>query len=334
MKYLYAIFKIAIVSLFLYNPAVWAHSPNDKTDSNIATLKPLTAEASLIFFGKVAKIQYRNSEPTKEQPYGLPHTFVTYKVDKVLRGKAPKRSITLRIPGGADGQGGIYTDTSAPMFSRGQSDVLFVKGREIDECQLVGCVEGRFRVHQDQVFNAWGVPVVEADKSLRLGGIPRFDLNVMDVPRPDFDRLLQNPAARIHLKKQMQSKLLSMDEMRELYNKEAPEFTTIKFGFETEPVRKDKIKEPEAEPVEKFGKPMKAEDFFEAIRKWSEVVGEPKYQVVIANPRNRFTIPDPKLDALAVEKVHTFKVESEEREDDKTSEQVQRKEKESKYERD
>jgi hypothetical protein len=218
------------------------------------------------------------------------------------------------------------------MFSRGQSDVLFVKGRKVGECQLVGCVEGRFRIHQDQVFNAWGVPVVEADERLRLGGIARFDLNVMDVPRPDFDRLLQNPAARIHLKKQMRSKLLSMDDMRKLYNKEAPKFTTIKFGFDTEPVRKDKIEEPEAEPIEQFGKPMKAEAFFDAIRKWSELVGEPKYQVVMANPRTRFTIADPKLDAIAVEKTDTFKVDAEEREDDRTNEQLNTKVKESKYE--
>lgn len=191
------LFKIAVIlGMVVINSSAWGHSPNDADEGG---LQSKVREASLIMYGQVVDIEYRNSEPTKEQPQGLPHTFVTYQVLEVLRGEVSDKKVILRIPGGADGQGGVYMVSTAPAFALGQTDVLFVKGGEIDDCQLVECVEGRFRIHENQVLNGWGVPVVEARKTLRVGGKPRFDLNVMEIPRPSFKALLERPDMKAYI---------------------------------------------------------------------------------------------------------------------------------------
>lgn len=315
MKPLGAILKIVIFSLFFSGPGASAHSPNDTTDSNIRSLGPLVAGSSLIVYGEVVDIQYRNSEPTKEQPHGLPHTFVSYKIQEVLRGKPLDDLLTLRIPGGADGRGGVYSETSSPTFARGQTDVLFVQGGRIEGCQLVDCIEGRYRVHENQVFNGWGVPVVEASKRLVIGGRPRFELNVMEVPRPSFDELLLNPDVEQRIKKVMKRRSLSLDELREVYDQEAPKFSTIKYGFEDKPTSKDVAKGPIAEVMEEFGKPLTPAAFFDAVRNWSEQFGKPGRTVVMANPRKRFKVADPQLGIMNVEKIRSEEVNEEQSKD-------------------
>lgn len=274
-------------------------------------------------YGEVVDIQYRNSEPTKEQPQGLPHTFVTYKVLEVLRGKAPDEMLILRIPGGADGQGGIYMETSTPTFARNQTDVLFIQGGEVQGCPLVACIEGRFRVHNNQVFNAWGVPVVDAKEDLRVGGRPRFELNVMDIPRPSFEALMQRPEARQIIEQESKSTAQSLEALQKRYEQESPEFYTVGYGFESQIVAQDLIKEPEAEPIEKYDSPLSPAAFFESIRNWSDRVGDPKASVVMANPEKRFMIPDPRAVGISVIQTSEAEVSEEERKDEQAKEGTQ-----------
>ena len=283
---------ITMLAILTINSLAWAHSPNDATANSFQTK---VREASLIMYGQVINIQYRNSEPTKEQPKGLPHTFVTYQVEKVLRGEAPDKQITLRIPGGADGEGGVYMSTNSPAFARGQTDVLFIKGGEIESCQLVECVEGRFRVDNNQVFNAWGVPVVEAHETLRIGGKPRFDLNVIEMPRPSFESLMKRQDMRAFLQRLSKESGQSVERLRARYDREAPKFTTVTLGNQTEPIKKDLAKESEASPMEKYGAPLSPEIFFDAIQSWSNQVGDPQSRVIQANVKERFEAPDEKL---------------------------------------
>ncbi len=304
------IFKAAAVLAVCSSAwAVLAHSPNDS-----GALPTKVRQSSLILHGEVVDIQYRNSEPTKEQPQGLPHTFVTYRVINTLRGKPPSEKVTLRIPGGADGQGGIYMETTAPVFARRQTDVLFVRGGEIQDCPLVDCVEGRFRVHNNQVFNGWGVPVVDAKEDLRIGGRARFDLNVMDIPRPPFEALLRRPESQKLLRSQ------NIEALKARYEKEAPAFYTVNYGVETAPTRGDKIQEQEATPIEEYGKPLSADAFFDAIRTWSDRVGPPRSQVVNANPSQSFRVADPRLEAMKVEREAPSQLSEEERNDEKARE--------------
>lgn len=302
---------ITLILMMATAPA-WAHSPHDAGEES---LRAKVRESGLIMYGQVVDIRYRNSEPTQEQPQGVPHTFVTYQVLEVLRGEAPDKQVTLRIPGGADGQGGVYMVSTAPVFARGQTDVLFIKGGEIGDCQLVECVEGRFRVHENQVMNGWGVPVVEAHKRLRIGGIPRFDLNVMEMPRPSFKALLQRPDMREFLERLRMESRLSLKELQARYHREAPMTTTVNVGNQIKAINKDSSEEPEATPMELYGKPLTPEIFFDAIRMWSQQVGDPQASVMLVQANERFTVPDPEVMALGVSQEFLSKISDEERYD-------------------
>lgn len=277
---------------FWHQPATWAHSPNDSEENSFPTK---IRQAALIVYGQVVDIQYRNSIPTRIQPKGVPHTFVTYALKDVLRGEAPDKQITLRIPGGADGEGGIYMETTAPVFALGQTDVLFVKGGEIDDCQLVDCVEGRFRVVDNQIYNGWGVPVVKASRTLRMGGKPRFDLNVMELPRPPFQALLQRAELKEFLANYMKENGLDLRKLQAKYEAEAPKVTTVNLGYQARANnRKDVFDGEKAKRMERYGKPLTMEVFFDSIRKFSKRFGPPSTKVVMADAETKFAVPDPR----------------------------------------
>jgi hypothetical protein len=91
-----------VSSLLFSSQGAFAHSA---AEAQPGGLRDLMGRSAAVAFGKVVDIQYRNSEPTREEPNGVPHTFVTYAIDTVFRGSLPEK-FTLRIPGGADGKGG------------------------------------------------------------------------------------------------------------------------------------------------------------------------------------------------------------------------------------
>ncbi len=150
-----------------------------QTPGNPIDIREFSREADLIFKGTVVDVQYRESEPAplvdpttgrpvldeegqpeKEDASSLPHTFVTYQVERVYKGRAPGGSVTLRFMGGvADAlyedvddagnvdRGPIYVDVStAPRFDIGDRDLLFVVDNTEAECPLAACEHGRFRL--------------------------------------------------------------------------------------------------------------------------------------------------------------------------------------------
>ncbi len=282
-------------ALVLAGSAVRAHGPGDGAEN----LHSLVEQSDAIIYGKVTDIVYRNSEPSENSPNGLPHTFVTYQLDKVLRGKIRGETLTLRIPGGADGQGGVYNVTSAPQFARGQTDVLFIGGEDENGCPLVQCVEGRFRIEDERVYNGWGVPLVDAEKHLVFGGKPRFDLNVMDVPRPEFDAVLRRPEVTRILKEKGISTDEQLKQLRAEYEREAPASYQIKLSVADEVINDDYTGEQEAEPTEKYAEPMIIDQFFALIEKHISHIAPPTRDVVSANPKDRFKIADPRLEQLS-----------------------------------
>ncbi|MBV5257895.1 hypothetical protein FLX56_05610 [Synechococcus moorigangaii CMS01] len=295
--------SLAIVTVGLLgipNNHGFAHSPTNllNTPDAVKTsgLEFLVGESALIILGEVIDVQYRNSQPTREQPQGLPHTFVTYKVQEVFRGKTPGETITLRVPGGTDGSGGIYMETNAPVFARSQTDILFLDDNEGAGCPLVSCVDGRFRVVGDRVFNGWGIPVVEASEKLWIGGRPRFDLNVMELPRPSFELLLKQPETQKLIQQESQRTGQSVAELQRRYEAEAPTSYRIGYGFEAAPTPGDNLNLPEAELMETFGPPLSLSAFTTAIRQWNERVQPPQTAVLSVDPNQPFTVSDPKVD--------------------------------------
>lgn len=270
--------------------AVLAHGGVDQDQPNLSAL---SSKAPLIFWGDVADISYRNSEPTEEEPNGVPHTFVTYKVRETLRGKVNGGQVTLRFIGGADGRGGVYTETTTPVFARGQSDILFVKGGALDDCPLVECEDGRFRVAENGVHNAWGVPVVEARKNLVIGGRPNLSLLKMELPRPSFDALAARPEMRELIAKQFAN--MPADELRKRYEAEAPKFTYVSYGVSSDHGTPEKgAKSP---PIRKFGPPMGTSDFLGAVK---EAIASAPAQgtVQFADPQAPIRVAPPKAQSF------------------------------------
>lgn len=258
-------------------------------DDKQPDLKTLVSESAMVVWGDVSDIAYVNSQPTEEEPNGVPHTFVTYKVRETMRGTA-QSSVTLRFVGGADGRGGVYMETTTPVFMRGQSDILFIKGGAPDDCPLVACVDGRFRVANGGVHNGWGIPVVEARKGLVIGGRPDLSLLKMELPRPPFEALASRPEIKALIGRQFAN--MSMDEMRKRYEAEAPAQSVISYEVSSERGAEDQgVKSP---PIRTFGKPMAIADFVGAVREAAAGAPPPRMQVQFADPKAPFTVAPPK----------------------------------------
>lgn len=106
------------------------------------SLVAFSSEADLVFQGTVTDIKYA---PSIE---GIPHTFVTYRVEEVLKGAYSAPTLTLRFIGGVKIEGNVMRRLSvshAPRFETGHHDLLMVKDNTQVQCPLVQCAQGRFR---------------------------------------------------------------------------------------------------------------------------------------------------------------------------------------------
>ncbi|SLN64950.1 hypothetical protein ROJ8625_03306 [Roseivivax jejudonensis] len=149
------------------------------------------ARANLVFVGEVASIEYREPQDAPEGT-DLPFTFVTYTVDRVLRGAWEDARITLRFAGGySPSSGRVSLNPLAPMFRVGNRDLLLVRGNGAAFCPLVGCGQGRFRIAEGAVYSSLGLAVrIGSDGRTRHGPDALGDAEVaMDVPAAPERRL-------------------------------------------------------------------------------------------------------------------------------------------------
>lgn len=151
--------------LFFSTLAIILLSVSVKASENENTfdIGQMASEANLVFQGTVVNIDYRQSQAEGEQE-ALPHTFVTFEVDEVLYGKAPRGRFTLRLFGGSSDDGTIIMMGGAPHFDLGDEDIIFVAGNGTSECPLIGCDNGRFRLFDNHVYNEYGQAIIEDDK--------------------------------------------------------------------------------------------------------------------------------------------------------------------------
>lgn len=131
-------------------------------------LDAMLQEATFIFEGTVQRVEYRLSDPLGNDP-GLPYTFVSYSVERVIKGSYSGAELTLRFLGGPTGEGDeILMLPDYPLFDGGDRDILFVTGNTYFECPLVGCIRGRFRFINGLIVNENGQTLMfNADGSLR-----------------------------------------------------------------------------------------------------------------------------------------------------------------------
>ena len=267
--------------------SILAHSA---ADSNNEQLQALVKQSDAIFYGEVKEVLYRVSESSKRSPKGVPHTFVRYQILNTLRGSV-SREVTLRFVGGTDGKGGIMMQDNVPTFRKGERDVLLVTGGELDDCPLVSCVDGRFRVLENRVYNGWGVPVVNVEKNIEMRGKPRYEVNVLEYPRPEFDDLITRPEIQESLKKLTQTK--SLAELKKEYEAKAPKTIKVTYGFSDpadsrgdNPGRSSAVSESKNLAETRPAIPLA--ELIRTLRIASQKAGSPKNKVMSVDPDKPF----------------------------------------------
>jgi hypothetical protein len=182
-------------------------------------LARLAEQSNLVFLGRVARVDYRRSAQGSGEGEGLPHTIVTYEIDSVLRGQSPGKTFTMRFLGGADGSGRFMEVSGVPQFEPGEQDLLFVSGNGENNCPLVLCEWGRFRVLKGGVYNNHGFPVRAVSKTNVIArGMPPKEFLTFRYPAPKFEDLIKTEEVR----KLMKQQTLSVAAMRKRYEAEAP----------------------------------------------------------------------------------------------------------------
>lgn len=158
---------LAAFTLTLFPTILMATSLNPLTDTE------LVRKADLIFQGVVTRVDYRMSTILTTGDVQLPHTFVTFHVERVLKGKYSGTSsqFTLRLTGGSNPIAKRFMRLEGcPDFDIGERVVLFVRQNQHALCPLAGWAQGRFRIVNDAVFSDSGREVwLTAQSTLVLG---------------------------------------------------------------------------------------------------------------------------------------------------------------------
>jgi hypothetical protein len=140
------------------------------------TFAELVSEADAIFRGRVTAVQARRVAGNDDSG-PLIKTFVTFAVERVLKGTAPQE-VTLEFLGGTVG-GDSLVVTGMPKFSPGAREIVFVQRNGVQFCPLVAMRHGRYRILRDQaaareiMARDNGVPLTDpAEVLLPLDGVP------------------------------------------------------------------------------------------------------------------------------------------------------------------
>ncbi|MFN7976241.1 MAG: hypothetical protein U0166_28565 [Acidobacteriota bacterium] len=131
-----------LLSLALATSALATPLPN-------VTPRDLVKGSSLIFQGIVVGVDHRNADVVEPGDVALPHTYVTFEVERTLKGQTG-RTITLRFQGGPDGHDRFLMVSGIPQFQVGDRALLFVGNVAAPVCPLVGFEQGCIRLEGGQ----------------------------------------------------------------------------------------------------------------------------------------------------------------------------------------
>lgn len=166
----------------LARPQKWA--PVHELD-----LGNLKSQADLVIEGQIVDIRYAKSQDAGLGRPSLPYTFVSYRVDSVLKGRTTGPVVTLRFIGGFDPERGELLRTPiVPQFDLGDSDILFVQGNGNRLSPLVQETAGRLRVIDGQVYTDDAHEILMgANNTVERGR--RFDLEPVRTTRVNGELL-------------------------------------------------------------------------------------------------------------------------------------------------
>lgn len=141
------------------------------------TFPELVEEADAIYRAKVTAIEPRRVA----QPNGATviKTFVTFAVDRVLKGPA-QTHVTLEFLGGTIGNERLEV-SGMPTFALGQREFVFVQKNGIQFCPLVGMMHGRYRLQHD---DETGRDFIERDNGMPLTDPAEVGLPMTQQPTP------------------------------------------------------------------------------------------------------------------------------------------------------
>lgn len=158
--------------------AIWFVLPATATTIPKVTDQDLVRGADLIFQGVVTRIDHRKSAFRTQTDAVLPHTFITFQVERILKGRhtASSSPFTMRHLGGPDSSTSRYLQVKGcPTFDVGERVVIFVRLHERSICPIVGWSQGRFRIVNGAIFNDSGREVwLGPQRTLSFG--PKHDL--------------------------------------------------------------------------------------------------------------------------------------------------------------
>lgn len=133
-------------------------------------------KADLIAEATVLSVKHRNSTVAGPEQVALPHTFVTFRIERIIKGWTGSKELTLRFRGGPDGTGREMIVVGAPTFQPGDRDILFVAGNGERTCPLIGWHQGRFRVVGNELFDEFGHEIWVSPDNRLVAGRPALEL--------------------------------------------------------------------------------------------------------------------------------------------------------------
>lgn len=134
-----------------------------------ARLDDAIRAAELIFEGTVQAVEFRNARAPKGRP-AVPHTFVTWQIHQVFKGRTSGSEITARFLGGMPNPDELVVLGHGPRPDVGDRDVVFLRRNGKSICPLVGCDDGRLRLVGGSVFSESGEAFsLRPDGTIRLG---------------------------------------------------------------------------------------------------------------------------------------------------------------------
>ena len=132
----------------------------------------LVAEADTIVRARVVEVR----AAWADTPQGrIIKTFVTFAVEKQLKGRGAGAQLTLSFLGG-DLDGESMRVEGMPRFTAGQREILFVSGNGTRFCPLVAMMHGRYHVLTD--------PATSRDYIARNDGVPLVSEGDVQLPQP------------------------------------------------------------------------------------------------------------------------------------------------------
>lgn len=140
-------------------------------------------KAEFVFLGEVIDITYKSSESVSNEQRPIPHTFVSFKVEEVLKGKSnSNETFTIRLEGGLSDDGRILVLSGSPLFDLGDRGIFFIHGNGRNVCPLVGWKQSWVRIQDEEIFTDTGVELLLSDDPVLAARIHPRDIL-------DFDKL-------------------------------------------------------------------------------------------------------------------------------------------------